>query len=54
MEGVLTFVGSFRILTGASFLQKACPVRLEAQDTTLSRWRQGFDSPTGYWHEKSR
>ena len=25
-----------------------CPVRLVAQDTALSRRRQGFDSPTGY------
>lgn len=27
---------------------RAWPVRLEAQDTALSRLRQGFDSPTGY------
>ena len=25
-----------------------CPHRLEAQDITLSRWRQGFESPWGY------
>ena len=25
------------------------PVRLVAQDTALSRRRQGFDSPTGYF-----
>ena len=26
----------------------AWPVRLVAQDTALSRLKQGFDSPTGY------
>ncbi len=54
MDVVLTFEGSFRILTVASLLEKFGPVRLEAQDTTLSRWRQGFDSPTGYRNGKSR
>ena len=24
-----------------------CPVRLVAQDTSLSRWEQGFETPTG-------
>ncbi len=27
---------------------KLCTVRLSVQDTTLSRWEEGFDSPTVY------
>ena len=32
---------------GLRYQHPPCPVRLEAQDTALSRRQQGFDSPTG-------
>src|SRR5260363_384569 len=30
-----------------AYLHHSCPLRLEAQDTTLSRWVQGCESPRG-------
>ena len=35
-----------------TMVPEAWPVRLVAQDTALSRLKQGFDSPTGY-HQRA-
>ena len=36
-------------LPHSAFVLSLGPHRLEAQDTALSRRRQGFESPWGYW-----
>ena len=46
----LTFGRNLQRGTAAlQFHTKKCPHRLEAQDTALSRRRQGFESPWGYF-----